>query len=172
MQSEAGGACVKHLPLAVLLLGTASFVGCASQPPPPPPQDQLARAISPPAKSLEPAQPLPGAARAVLKSRMASHVRDMTDLVSAILALDYPTIADRAKAVAADANLARPLGGDATELNTLLPDKFFEYQDDLRKNARVLAGAAERMDAQQVADAYGHLSESCVRCHSVYRGGR
>jgi cytochrome c556 len=103
---------------------------------------------------------------------MANHTKDMTDLVSAIMVLDYPTIADRAKAVAADANLARPLGGDATELNTLLPDKFFQYQDDLRKNAGVLAAAAERMDALQVADAYGHLSESCVRCHAVYRGGR
>jgi cytochrome c556 len=102
---------------------------------------------------------------------MANHVRDMTDLVSAIMVLDYPTIADRAKGVASDANLARPLGGDATELNALLPDQFFQYQDDLRKNARLLATAAERMDALQVADAYGRVSESCVRCHAVYRGG-
>jgi cytochrome c556 len=174
MQIERGGARVKHLPFAVLVLGfAASFVGCASQPPPTPPQqDQLARAISPPEKALEPAQPLPGAARAVLKSRMANHVRDMTDLVSAIMVLDYPTIANRAKAVASDANLARPLGGDATELNALLPDRFFEYQDELRKNARALAAAAERMDALEVAEAYGHVSESCVRCHAVYRGGR
>ena len=103
---------------------------------------------------------------------MASHVREMSDLVSAILVLDYPTIADRAKAVASDANLARPLGGDATELNALLPDLFFQYQDELRKNAHLLATAAERTDPLQVAEAYGRVSESCVRCHAVYRGGR
>lgn len=165
---------MKHHPSSVLVVGVVlGMVGCASQPPPQPPQQQqLAQAMSPQAKSLEPAQPLPGAARAVLKSRMANHVRDMSELVSAIMVLDYPTIVDRAKAVAGDANLARPLGGDATELNALLPDKFFEYQDDLRKNAGLLAAAAERMDALAVAEAYGHLSESCVRCHGVYRGGR
>src|SRR5689334_23127133 len=142
----------------MLLVCFVAMVGaCAAQPAAPPQQGQLARAVAPPATEphLEPAQPLPGAARAVLKSRMASHVRDMTALVSAIMVLDYASIHQRAMDVAGDANLARPLGGDATELNTLLPEKFFEYQDQLRASARQLADAAERTDALAVSDAYG-----------------
>jgi cytochrome c556 len=156
-----------------LVLGAGA---CASQPPPPAPaqEAQLARAVAPPTPTphLEPPEALPGAARAILKRRMAGHVRDMSDLVSAIMVLDYAAIHDRAQAVAGDANLARPLGGDATELNSLLPDKFFEYQDALRNNARLLATAAERMDALEVGSAYGRVAESCVQCHASYRSGR
>jgi cytochrome c556 len=161
--------------IAVSTLLILAAGACASQPPPPaaPQESQLARAVAPPATAhLEPPEALPGAARAVLKRRMAGHVRDMSDLESAIMVLDYAAIHDRAQAVAGDANLARPLGGDATELNSLLPDKFFDYQDALRNNARLLATAAERMNALEVADAYGRVAESCVQCHASYRSGR
>lgn len=156
-----------------LIAAVAAFMtGCASQPAAdrPPQEAQLVRAISPPSR-LEPPEHLSGTARMVLRNRMASHARDMGDLTSAIMLLQYDRIRDRADAVAADASWARPLTQDATELNSALPERFFELQDELRVQARSLSGAAEQMKALAVADAYGRLSETCVRCHAVYREG-
>ena len=151
---------------ALLVCGTLTMTGACATPqaqPPPPQQSQLARAVSTPSR-MDPPEYLPPAARQILKTRMASHVRQMSDLVSAIMVLDYPNIADGAERIASDASLSRPITGDATELNSALPEKFFVHQDDLRKQARAL-------NADRVADAYGHLSEACVRCHAVYRQG-
>ena len=67
-------------------------------------------------------------------------------------------------------NLSRPITGDATELNAALPEKFFVRQDELKASARVLEGAAQGLDPNAVATAYGRLSEACVRCHADYRG--
>jgi hypothetical protein len=131
-------------------------------------QAQLTQAISTPARQ-EPPEPLSPAARAILKERMASHARDMGQLVSAIMLLEYPAIAQRADAIAADVNLSRPLTGDATELNSSLPEKFFVRQDDLKASARLLGSAARDLEPYQVANAYGRLSEACVRCHADYR---
>ena len=69
-------------------------------------------------------------------------------------------------------HFARPLSGDASLLNSALPEAFFEHDDDLRRTARELAEAADKADALAVADAYGRLSKTCVSCHAVYRAGR
>jgi cytochrome c556 len=134
----------------------------------PPQQAQLAQAISTPDRR-DPPEPLSPAAREILKTRMASHARDMGQLVSAIMLLDYASIAQHGDAIAADVNLSRPLTGDATELNSSLPEKFFIRQDNLKAGARALSAAAQALDPNQVAAAYGRLSEGCVRCHSDYR---
>jgi hypothetical protein len=152
-------------------LVTVFIFGCASSPPQPPQERQLAQAVAP-ARHLEPREPLPPAARAVLESRMDDHAREMRVLMSAIMILDYPTIHGEAVAIADNANLSRPLTGDATELNSLLPETFFVYQDQLRHDARTLAAAADQLNPFDTAASYGRLSESCVRCHAAYRGGR
>jgi cytochrome c556 len=103
---------------------------------------------------------------------MASHVREMGDLMTAIMVLDYPSIVEGADRIVSDASLSRPLTGDATELNSALPEKFFVHQDELRTQARALADASRALDPYRVAGAYGRLSEACVRCHAVYRQGR
>jgi cytochrome c556 len=163
----ASRALVGNLFLVFLVWGAA----CAgSGAPQPPQQAQLTRAVSAP-RRLEPPADLPEAARAVLRTLMASHARNMGDLMAAVMVLDYPRIREGAEAVAGDASLSRPLTHDATELNALLPEEFFRQQDNLRSQARVLAEAAARQSAYGVADAYGRLSESCVRCHHVYRAG-
>ncbi len=137
----------------------------------PPQQKQLAAALTPP-KRLAPPESLPGVAREILRARMVSHTQDMGALMSAIMVLEYDEIQTRAQAIAGDANLARPLTGDATELNSLLPAKFFDLQDALKRQAGILADAARRTDALGVANAYGALSETCVQCHATYRAGR
>jgi hypothetical protein len=77
----------------------------------------------------------------------------------------------RRRRIASDASFSRPLTGDATELNAALPAKFFEEQDQLRARARALAEPSHVLNPYRVAEAYGHLSEACVRCHAVYRQG-
>jgi hypothetical protein len=152
------------------LLGAIALFGACGAPSQPPQQAQLARAVSPP-RRFGPVEYLSPTAREILKTRMASHAARMNHLVSAIMILDYPEIAEGAEQIAADASLSRPITGDATELNSALPEGFFVQQDQLRAQARGLADAARAVDALAVADAYGRLSEACVRCHAVYRKG-
>jgi len=153
----------------VVAVGWAVVSSCASQTPnQPPQQEQLARAITAPDR-VDPPEPLPATARALLKQRMATHARDMSDLVSAIMLLEYARISIRAEAIADEANWSRPLTGDATELNAQVPEKFFVRQDDLKTAARRLAAAANLHNPYKVAEAYGHVSETCVRCHADFR---
>ena len=72
-------------------------------------------------RRTDPPEPLSPAARELLKTRMASHARDMNDLVSAIMVLDYLRIEQRGDQIADDVSLARPVSHDATELNASLP---------------------------------------------------
>lgn len=161
---------IPHAIVAVVL--GAGSMGCATAANNQPPEErQLAQAISPPER-LRPAEPLSNTARAILKTRMASHAREMNELVSEIMLLHYDRIRDDAERIASDANLSRPLTQDATELNSALPEKFFLYDDSLRLEARTLAEAAERQHPYDVADSYGRLSQVCVRCHATYRTGR
>jgi cytochrome c556 len=160
-------------PSRVLLAAAAlALPACASSSNHEPPQQaELARAVAPPERLGGP-QWLPGPARQILRTRMVSHASDMGQLMTAIMVLKYSEVRERADAIAGDANLSRPLTGDATELNSLLPERFFQHQDDLRRQARALSAAAARMNAKEVATAYGALSETCVHCHATYRAGR
>lgn len=154
------------------VLGLSGLLGCAAAGHNQPPQQrQLAQAVAPPAR-LRPPEQLSESARAILRDRMASHAQDMADLMSAIMLLHYPQIAQGATRIAEDASLSRPLSQDATELNSALPEKFFLYQDSLRLEAKTLAEAAARENPFDVADSYGRLSQVCVRCHATYRQGR
>jgi cytochrome c556 len=164
---------MRHFPdrlLTILLAGGSLLPACANNTTAnqPPQQAQLAQAISPPERAAPP-EPLSPAARQILKTRMASHARDMGDLVSAIMVLDYARIVQKADSIAADVNLSRPISNDATELNASLPEKFFVRQDQLRAGARALSAAARDLDPYRVANEYGKLSEGCVRCHADYR---
>jgi cytochrome c556 len=151
--------------LAFCAAGASCATPSANQPPQ---QSQLAQAIAAPDRTGPP-EPLAPAARALLKERMAAHARDMGELVSAIMLLEYDAIADRADKIAADVSLSRPTSKDATQLNAQIPEKFFVRQDDLKAAARGLAEAARARNPYKVADAYGRVSENCVRCHADFR---
>jgi cytochrome c556 len=144
---------------------------CATSRNEPPQQTEFKQAVAPPPR-LRPADPFPEAARAILKTHMASHARDMSALVSDIMLLRYDEIRAGAERIASDASLSRPLANDASELNSALPEKFFLYQDNLRLEAKTLAEAAARQQPFDVADSYGRLSQVCVRCHAAYRTGK
>jgi cytochrome c556 len=57
---------------------------------------------------------------------------------------------------------------EAALLNTELPARFFDLQDDLRAAAGQLADEATGGDDQKMAAAFGRLTSTCVSCHSVY----
>jgi len=152
---------------ATVILGSS----CASKEAIQPPQvEQLTRAITAPERAAPPEQLSP-VAKALLADRMASHAEDMSELVSAIMLLEYSQIITRAEKIADDVNLSRPTSHDATELNASLPEKFFVRQDQLKVASRELADAARGGNPYRVADAYGHVSETCVRCHADFRPG-
>ena len=119
-------------------------------------------------RHLPPPEHLPSAARSVLKQRMERHGRDMGDLMWAVLLLDYDTTQKLARQVSTEPLLARPLSGDASELNALLPERFFTLQDELKTHAAALARVAPRHDPEAMAEAYGRLARTCVACHQVY----
>ena len=159
----------RRVPRVLLVVALLPLSACATPPAYQPPQRaQAVRAVETP-KRNDPAEPLSPAARALLKERMASHGRDMNDLVSAIMVLDYLRIEQRSDQIADDVSLARPVSQDATELNASLPEKFFVHQDKVKVEARGLADAARAHDPYRVAEQYGRLSEGCVRCHADYR---
>ncbi|HVY36835.1 MAG TPA: cytochrome c [Polyangia bacterium] len=151
--------------LVALLAGGA----CATQPTREPPQQaQLHSALAAPDRPGPP-EPLAPAARALLRDRMAAHARAMSDLMGAIMLLEYSQIGLRADDIASDDTLSRPTTNDATELNAQIPEKFFVRQDDLKAAAHNLAEASRTLNPYKVADAYGRLSETCVRCHADFR---
>ena len=85
------------------LLGLAALLATACADPnarnQPPQRAQLAQAIATPQRREPPPERLSPLAMAALKSRMASHARDMDRLVSAIMVLDYADIARRANEI-------------------------------------------------------------------------
>jgi hypothetical protein len=149
----------------ILLLGCAARNAAEA-----PQQRQLVDAVSVPDREAPP-EYLSGDARAVLRTRMANHARNMGHLTSAIMVLRYPEIRERALAVSEEARFARPLSADATELNSALPEKFFAYERELRVLAGALASGAETTNAFVVAEVFGRMSETCVKCHATYRAG-
>lgn len=134
----------------------------------PPQQKQLIQAVAPPVRATPPGF-IPEAARSLLRTRMASHARDMSDLMSAVVNLRYVDAEALAGEIVDDVSLARPVGDDATELNNLLPAQFFILQDRAREDARAVADGAHRMKAIDLGSAYGRLSERCVACHALFR---
>ncbi len=111
---------------------------------------------------------MPAIAQQVLHQRMLRHSDDMKGLVEAVVLLDFDRARSLGQAIGADANLARPISGDATELNTLLPAGFFTLQDELRSRATQLARAAEQGDHAALADSFGRLTQTCLACHMLY----
>jgi hypothetical protein len=103
---------------------------------------------------------------------MARHGKSMSELVQAVIVLDYPRTARLAREIAEEPRLARPLSQNANEVNVSLPEPFFQLQDELRQRAARLAEAARTRGQTELAPAFGQLTETCVSCHRVYSTGR
>jgi hypothetical protein len=115
---------------------------------------------------------LSDAARATVRTQMHAHARGMLALASTVTVLDYEGAVAAADAVLAEPRVARPTSGDATELNAALPPRFFELQDQLRAELQAVRAAAGAHDGERLADSFGTVTVTCVRCHQTYQEGR
>jgi hypothetical protein len=111
---------------------------------------------------------IPAMARALLKDRMRLHGDDMSDLMWAVLFLDHQSARAIAEDIAATPRFARPTAGDDEILNASLSPEFFDMQDALTEDAKALADAASKGEERRVAELFGRLATTCVRCHVAY----
>jgi hypothetical protein len=126
------------------------------------------RSISPGPELATPER-IPPALASVIRTKMGRHGEQMRSLVSHVVVLDYDRTARVAGEIFDEPALARPIAGD--ELNGLLPARFFELQDAMRAQARVMVDAAARRNNKAVSDAFGALAKSCIGCHAAYLTG-
>jgi len=116
--------------------------------------------------------PLSATARALVHQKMENDSKDMTELVWAVVLLDYGRTGQLARAIATEPRVARPTGADATELNAAFSPRFFDLQDQLRDRARRLADATVTHDAKLVARSFSAVIETCVMCHDAFLNDR
>lgn len=162
-------------PLLIALLVPAAPACAASTPAPNPPATEAAGAKpTGPGSRLELREPewLPPAGREMLAARMHRHAEDMMFLVASVILLNHDVAAQLSDGLASEPRLARPAAGERDTLNALLPDRFFELDDELRERSRSVAVAAKLKDDTRLAQAYGQLVETCMSCHAVYLQGR
>jgi hypothetical protein len=102
-------------------------------------------------------------ARRVVHQRMEQHGKAMSQLVWAVILLQYDQAARAASAIA---DGARPLDRNDPALAELV--YLFEQQDRLREQARAIADAAAKRDGIAMGAGFKQLSETCVDCHVAY----
>jgi cytochrome c556 len=99
---------------------------------------------------------------------MANHASELTTLLDAILVLDHQAVEDRANKIAAAPTLSRPGAGETNTLNATVPSKFYDLQERMVAQAKLLGEAAHQKDDGKMGKAFGQMAETCVACHSAY----
>jgi cytochrome c553 len=118
---------------------------------------------------LLPPENVAASTRADLRARMSRHGNSMSGLVRAVVLLDRPTVRTMAGRIADEELLARAESPGFDPWRPLLPKEFFIEQDALRTAASALAQAAAQNESDSVlADRFGALTRTCVRCHGAY----
>jgi cytochrome c556 len=123
-------------------------------------------------RHLSPPGDLSPAVRQLLHERMARHGRTMSALVQSVIVLDWNESSRLAREIVEEPRLARPISKDASELNSALPERFFQLQDELRERAQRLGDLARARNGAELPKAFGQLTETCVSCHRIYSMGR
>ena len=120
-----------------------------------------------PERHLQAVERLSEPARAALTTQMRTHARGMMELVSVVTLLDFEGVGTATQRLLDEPRVARPLTGDATELNSVLPARFFTLQDELRDELQALRSAAAAHDVDATADAFAATTRTCVHCHAT-----
>ena len=113
-------------------------------------------------------KPLPKLARLALRNRMQNHGDDMESLLWSTLMLDYESTDGIAGRMAEAPTLARPTTADLDSINAMLPPEFFGLQDQLASSIQALRVAAQAKDDVALATQYSEVTQTCIRCHSLY----
>ena len=133
---------------------------------------QTARML--PRRELPAPERLSLTARSLLSRRMENHGFEMTNLMWATLLLDRTAASSITQSILAEPRLSRPITRDGSELNAHLPTAFFDLQDQLVESAEELRAVADDQHSSpgELAEAFGRLTNTCVRCHAVYLYGQ
>lgn len=111
--------------------------------------------------------------QAEIDARMRRHGETMSNLVRAVVLLDRPSIRALASRIADEEIIARASKATRENHQLGLPSEFFAEQTVLTGTARQLAAvAADQGDDEMLAQRFSQLTQTCVRCHSVYLHGR
>jgi len=125
-----------------------------------------------PEPHLNVSQRLPESARAAVTTQMHTHARGMLELTSTVTVLDYDGVRAATERLLQEPRIARPVTGDASELNAALPVRFFTLQDQLRDDLQHLQHDAAAHDANALAGSYAATTHTCIACHDAYLTGR
>lgn len=158
------------IPVALLTLGLV-MQAQASEPKTAPAPAKSKKA-SKPTPSLPMPDYLPEGARAALRQKMARHGQAMTDLMLGVTLLQYDVANAAAGRIVNEPRLARPIQGGDDELSSLLPERFFTLQDELRSRAQAVQDAAKKRDDTALGESFGRMTETCIACHSAYLSHR
>jgi hypothetical protein len=111
---------------------------------------------------------LPVQAREMLSARMQRHGEEMMYLTAMVLTVNYEGAAHLAGHIAEEPRIPRPSPDERGTISELLPERFFELQDELNQRALVMASAAGGREEGKMLEAYSRLTATCVSCHVLY----
>lgn len=149
------------------LLAAALQLGAADADPPRPTAPKRPAAEGP---GLQAPKDLSPVLRELLHRRMEQHGVDMTLLSTRVILLRYDEVISVADRIAAAPRLLRGQPGDGEDLGARLPPRIFLLDEELRERARRLSDAARARDDAALGRSFGLVAETCVACHSAYRG--
>lgn len=104
------------------------------------------------------------ASRTFLKSKMKNHIKDMKDLSIAVATIKASEVQRLAQGIANTARLDK-----TTAAANSLPPRFFELQDELKKNAQALADAGKANTMDGMLTGYQSLVSTCMQCHAAFK---
>lgn len=115
------------------------------------------------AKRFEPST-ISEESRAFLKTKMKRHGKELQELSTAVATLRFTEVQRLAQAIANQPRLDST-SGPAMKLSP----RFFELQDELRKNAQALSDAAKANEMSAMHETFSLVTQNCMSCHAAFR---
>lgn len=102
--------------------------------------------------------------RVFLKSKMKNHIKDMKELSIAVATIRAAEVQRLAQGIANTPRLDKNTGAA-----NQLPDRFFELQEELKKNAQALSDAGKDNNMDGMLTGYQNLVSTCMQCHAAFK---
>ena len=103
-------------------------------------------------------------ARAFLKLKMKNHSKEMQELSVAVATVKLSDVQRLAQDIANEPRLDSSVGPAMK-----LPARFFELQEELRKQAQALSEAGRANEMSGTLEKYSEVVETCMACHAAFR---
>lgn len=115
------------------------------------------------AKHLE-ASTISDDVRSFLKMKMKNHSKEMKELSLAVAMVQLSEVQRLAQDIANQPRIDASAGPAMK-----LPPRFFELQNELKKNAQALADAGKANEMSGSLQKYTLVVETCMGCHAAFR---